>query len=134
MNKRQKSLPRMVVRLGPSWTRFAQPDERLSYLGTVAEEASIGALARTENGDYVQVNGDWSRLLDPSEVRSALQRANALVARGRSTRPIHMDRVETATAVVAPSQPRSLRLGSRLAATTAALSEACRRRIKRSMG
>jgi hypothetical protein len=132
MNKRQKGIPRMVVRLGPSWTRFAQPNERLCYLGTVAEDASIGALARAENGDYLQVNGDWSRVLDPSEVRSALQRAHALVGKKRMAEPGRPDR--PAVPVVAQPQPRVFRLGARLAATTSAMNQACRRRIKRIVG
>lgn len=60
------------IRLGPQ--QFAAEREGLVMLGTVQRGLEIGALARTESGDYLQVNGDILQPLNKSRIETALRK------------------------------------------------------------
>ena len=67
------------VRLGPNeWKPFTYPrpvDAPLLLLGSVRRGARIGALAITQDGEYVQVNGDYVSPLGAGQIRQALAKA-----------------------------------------------------------
>lgn len=63
------------VRLNGQWERFTAPKRDLIMLGTVQCGQEIGALARTPQGDYVQINGSVIRPLNRSRIRAAIGRA-----------------------------------------------------------
>ena len=82
MDVQLKSLKRLpLVRLGPAeWSRHTYPrppGDRLRLIGSIQAGAAVGALAVTEDGRYLQVNGDHERPLGCSTVRAALLRAEA---------------------------------------------------------
>ncbi|BEP57153.1 MULTISPECIES: hypothetical protein [unclassified Variovorax] len=63
-----------VIRLGARWRMFASERDGMTFLGTVQSGvAGIGALARTCDGGYVQVNGDVVAVLDARKIRLALR-------------------------------------------------------------
>lgn len=63
-----------VIRLGTRWRMFASEREDLTFLGTVQHGmAGIGALARTCDGRYVQVNGDVVAVLNARRIGQALR-------------------------------------------------------------
>jgi len=85
----------LTIRLGHHWVRFAQPSQELTFLGTVQQDASIGALACASDGSYWQVNGDHRSELDAAIVSPALATAQGLAgqianARPEDTRTVHM--------------------------------------------
>lgn len=69
------------IRLGQiEWSRHTYPrhdDNELTLLGSVRRGAQIGALAITNEGQYVQVVGDHIITLNNSKIRLALSKANA---------------------------------------------------------
>lgn len=63
-----------------------QPD--LKMLGTVQSGLEIGALARTADGRYVQVNGSILQELRAGRIEAAIQRYRSFIsAKSRSSRP-----------------------------------------------
>jgi hypothetical protein len=64
------------VRLGvPEWSRYtyARPEgDALRLLGSVRRGPQMGALAMTENGQYVQVVGDYVTPLNSSQLTRAM--------------------------------------------------------------
>lgn len=63
-----------VIHWGNHWRMFASERDGMTFLGTVQRgRAGIGALARTCDGGYVQVNGDIVELLDARKIRRALR-------------------------------------------------------------
>jgi hypothetical protein len=77
-----------IVRLGPAeWGRFARKrdTDRFELLSSVRQGASMGALAVTPEGRYLQVNGDHVSSLNMNELRRAVQSAKAQM-RGRCLR------------------------------------------------
>ncbi|KQU86730.1 hypothetical protein ASC78_03945 [Variovorax sp. Root318D1] len=63
-----------VIHLGNHWRMFANARDDLTFLGTVQHGvAAIGALARTQDGGYVQVNGDVVTALHARKIESALR-------------------------------------------------------------
>ncbi|AMM26066.1 hypothetical protein [Variovorax sp. PAMC 28711] len=64
----------LKLRLGNEWQMFAQPHADYRLLGTVQDGMQIGALAQTQSGGYVQLNGDVVRELNTSRVEHALDR------------------------------------------------------------
>jgi len=63
----------MIIRPNANIQRFtAAYHQGFEYLGTVQRELQIGALARTPDGAYVQVNGSFVEPLDTAEVEAAL--------------------------------------------------------------
>jgi hypothetical protein len=68
----------VVVRLGPAeWARFTRhrETEEFELIGSVRSGASMGALAVTPDGRYLQVNGDYVSELNGKEVERAVQTA-----------------------------------------------------------
>lgn len=66
----------MIIRPQANIQRFtAAHHPGFEYLGTVQREMQIGALARTSEGTYVQVNGSFVERLDTAEVKAALSAA-----------------------------------------------------------
>lgn len=67
------------MRLGvPEWSRYtyARPeDDPLRLLGSVRRGPQMGALARTQDGQYVQVVGDYVTPLNSSQLARALAKA-----------------------------------------------------------
>ena len=63
------------IKLGQLWSRFARPHPALTMLGIIQCGLEIGALARSEDGTYVQVNGGVVRPLRASRVEAAIARA-----------------------------------------------------------
>ncbi len=61
---------------------FAQPNADYRLLGTVQDGMQIGALAQTQSGGYVQLNGDIVRELNTSRVEHALDRATGASRNG----------------------------------------------------
>lgn len=73
-----------IVRLGQvEWARFAQQRDTDPYelIGSVRRGASMGALAVTPEGRYLQVNGDYVSSLNTHELRRAVQAAKPPVHR-----------------------------------------------------
>lgn len=70
------------MRLGPlEWPRhtYARPDDDpLKLIGSVRRGPQIGALAVTEEGQYVQVVGDHITVLNCFQISKALVNANAI--------------------------------------------------------
>jgi hypothetical protein len=67
-----------VIHLGSHWRLFANAREDMTFLGTVQHSvAAIGALARTPDGRYVQVNGDVEAVLDSRKIEGALRMRSA---------------------------------------------------------
>ena len=66
----------LIIRLGPHGARYSSypPREDIKLLGTVQEGQAIGALAQRADGRYVQLNGDFERVLNTSRVQAVLQR------------------------------------------------------------
>jgi hypothetical protein len=64
------------VRLGvPEWSRYtyARPEgDALRLLGSVRRGPQMGALAMTEDGQYVQVVGDYVTPLNSSQLTRAM--------------------------------------------------------------
>lgn len=58
----------LIIKLGPQWARFSKPVTGMSLLGSVQQDAGIGALARSPDGTYWQINGDQRRKLKASQV------------------------------------------------------------------
>lgn len=71
---------RLVVQLGKGWRQFTQPLPGLAMLGTVLRGLEIGALARTADGRYLQVNGSVVREWPAHRVEPAIQRARRWLA------------------------------------------------------
>jgi hypothetical protein len=69
------SRPRLLIRLGPDWSRFTYERTDVELLGTVQRGAQIGALARLPDGRFAQTNGDWLQPLHTCQVTVALRRA-----------------------------------------------------------
>ena len=71
--------PTWFVRLGqPEWARHTYPrsaGDALQLLGSVRRGMQIGALAKTETGEYVQVVGDFVTPLNKRIIELALSRA-----------------------------------------------------------
>lgn len=67
------------VQLGIHWRRFAQPQADLRMLGTIQSGLEIGALARTADGRYLQVNGSILRELHVGRIEAAIQRYRSFV-------------------------------------------------------
>ncbi len=67
------------MRLGvPEWSRYtyARPEgDALRLLGSVRRGPQIGALAMTEDGQYVQVVGDYVTPLNGSQLTRAMAKA-----------------------------------------------------------
>lgn len=65
----------LIIKLGLHWQRFASPEAGLTLLGTVQQDAAIGALACGADGTYWQVNGHHRRKLNASRVMARLRPA-----------------------------------------------------------
>lgn len=63
----------LTIKLGPHWQRFIPCASGLVLLGSVQQEAAIGALACSPEGTYWQINGDHRRKLNTVQVEAALQ-------------------------------------------------------------
>lgn len=67
------------MRLGvPEWSRYtyARPEgDALRLLGSVRRGPQMGALAMTEDGQYVQVVGDYVTPLNSSQLTRAMAKA-----------------------------------------------------------
>jgi hypothetical protein len=68
------------VCLGEHWQRFTSAQPGLEMLGTVQRGAQIGALARLDDGRYVQLNGDHQTVLGAFQIERALRKAQAHAA------------------------------------------------------
>ncbi|MDP9932602.1 hypothetical protein [Variovorax paradoxus] len=67
-----------VIHLGNHWRMFANAREDMTFLGTVQHSvAAIGALARTPDGHYAQVNGDVVAMLHAKKIEGALRKRSA---------------------------------------------------------
>ena len=67
-----------VIHLGNHWRMFADARDGMTFLGTVQHGvAAIGALARTPDGHYVQVNGDVVAVLHAKKIEGALRKRSA---------------------------------------------------------
>jgi hypothetical protein len=65
----------LIIQLGPHGVRYSNPTrEDVKLLGTIQEGQAIGALAVRADGRYVQLNGDFERLLNTSRVKAAMRR------------------------------------------------------------
>jgi hypothetical protein len=67
------------ITLGEGWRQFAFPREDVELLGVIRRNIEIGALARTPEGLYLQVNGDMRQTLNKSRVEALLRSAKVLV-------------------------------------------------------
>lgn len=75
-----------VLRMGSQ--RFVpKVDPGTQILGVVQRGQEIGALARTRDGRYMQVNGDVQQFLDTSQVELALRLAGISQAEAGSDEP-----------------------------------------------
>lgn len=101
-------MSQLSIKLGPFWSRFCRPTEDLELLGTVEQGPGIGALARSSDGCYWQVNGDVRRKLNTSRIEAGLRgvsshRRVSAVSLRRSEPP-----VQRATPVVVVKRRRVL--------------------------
>lgn len=71
-------MSRPIVKLNRQWMRFAVPREDMVFIGTIEQNASIGALARDLDGGYWQVNGDVLRKLNTSRIEASLRGAGGV--------------------------------------------------------
>lgn len=79
----------LVIELGNRWRMFAMARKSMTFIGTVQRDvAGIGALARTRNGHYLQVNGDVAELLDSREIERALRMLPDKSEEQRTTHPL----------------------------------------------
>jgi hypothetical protein len=85
--KKSKPEAPMAITLGRGWQRHTMEKPGYEYLGTVQWAAQLGALAKTPEGEYVQINGGWALQLSTEQVREALRSAEAKrTARPRNSR------------------------------------------------
>jgi hypothetical protein len=86
----------IAVRLGPQWRAFAFGEyDDLMFLGTVQRGvAGIGALARTPEGGYVQVNGYVVEVLNTFRVKQALAGAHGTARQTPAPAPQPVVRVK----------------------------------------
>jgi hypothetical protein len=96
---------RPIIKLGPFWSSFSRPRTDRELLGTIQQGAAIGALARCEDGTYMQINGDVETQLNASRVEAALRAAQPRGKRGATAaRPTY--KVDARAAVAdAPDAP-----------------------------
>jgi hypothetical protein len=84
-----------VVRLGrEEWMRFTYErpaGHALQLLGSVTRGPQTGALARDQDGNYMQVNGDYTSALNSPRLRQAVA-----AARDSSWKPLAPARQEAA--------------------------------------
>jgi hypothetical protein len=84
-----------VVRLGrEEWMRFTYErptGDALQLLGSVTRGPQTGALARDQDGNYMQVNGDYTSPLNSPRLRQAVA-----AARSSSWKPFAPARQEAA--------------------------------------
>lgn len=80
----------IAIRLGPQWRAFAFGEhDDLMFLGTVQRGvAGIGALARTPQGGYVQVNGYVVEVLNIFRVKQALASAHGTARQTSAPPPV----------------------------------------------
>jgi len=65
----------LIIRLGPHGSRYSfPPRDDIKLLGTLQEGQAIGALGQRADGRYVQLNGDFERVLNTSRVEAAMQK------------------------------------------------------------
>jgi len=74
------TMKNITIKLGSHWQRFVPTSNGLALLGSVQQGAAIGALARSSDGAYWQINGDHRRKLNASKVAAALRLAERWVA------------------------------------------------------
>jgi hypothetical protein len=88
-----------IVRLGESeWMRHTYaraPGEWPRLLGSVRHGAQVGALGQTEQGDFVQLVGDYEVPLSRTQITKAM--AHAVTVEARPVRPM---RVATTPVVI----------------------------------
>lgn len=77
----------ITIKLGSHWQRFVPASSGLELLGSVQQGAAIGALARSSDGTYWQINGDHHRKLNASKVAAALRLAEQWVSANTAGRP-----------------------------------------------
>jgi hypothetical protein len=78
--KKHKGNDNQVI-LGEDWHRFAFARDDLEFLGTIRRGIEIGALAKDQDGNYLQVNGDMRQTLNKSRIESLLRSAKPAVVR-----------------------------------------------------
>lgn len=71
-------MSRPIVKVNRQWMRFAVPRDDMVFIGTIEQNASIGALARDLDGGYWQVNGDVLRKLNTSRIEASLRGAGGV--------------------------------------------------------
>jgi hypothetical protein len=99
-NTRGGGRQRLVVQLGKGWRQFTLPVPGLAMLGTVLRGLEIGALARTADGRYLQVNGSIVREWPAQRVEPAIARARHwLAAHSRLAPPPEPEASEHSPAV-----------------------------------
>ncbi len=76
--------PTWYVRLGQlEWARHTYvrtADDPLELLGSVRRGMQVGALAKTQDGEYVQVVGDYVVALNKKKIETALAKAGGVEA------------------------------------------------------
>lgn len=97
------------VQLGETeWARYTYArasGDRLQLLGSVRRGQQVGALAKTNDGAYVQVVGDYEVRLNFSQVSRAVERARRsgpVPTAGRFMSPRPIESVTGAPARAAP--------------------------------
>lgn len=99
---------RPIIKLGPFWSSFSRPRTDRELLGTIQQGAAIGALARCEDGSYLQINGDVETTLNASRVEAALRAAQPRGKRGASVaRPTYKVDARAAVADAPDAAPRA---------------------------
>jgi len=105
-----------VVRLGrDEWMRFTYErpaGHALQLLGSVTRGPQTGALARDQDGNYLQVNGDYTSPLNSPRFRQAVA-----AARSSSWKPFAPTRQETARVPVVTIKRRRVVAQAGTAAT-----------------
>jgi len=77
----------LIIKLGPHWSRFSRPLNGMTLLGTVQQDAGIGALAQDQRGNYWQINGDHRHKLNASRVAHVLGFATQAGVSGHERSP-----------------------------------------------
>lgn len=99
------------VRLNGQWEQFTAPKRDLIMLGTVQCGLEIGALARTPQGAYLQINGSVIRELNRSRIKAAIERATReLSARLARDAALLLDAPPRRASALAPHGRGKLRL------------------------
>lgn len=106
---------KLIVKLGPSRSLLPMTvatDLGVNVIGTVQRGGEFGCLALSPAGEYLQVNGSVTRVLNASQVRAAIRSAKGPRERQRPTFQRSAKPAEKPPAVVIVRKKRRVLAGT----------------------